>query len=177
MKKFIILLLVFFFTSCEKFVVSENTLSLSGKYKVALIDLTSVDQNQSKDSLYSPGTTYRNSFLPKPFDSIPINRFYIHLDYSTIRFNQVGVTQEGSDIWQYGVKPNEIFYQVLNNTPYDNGYLRFTYNPTPNSSSTLVFHIERDGFESLQLQSSGSWAKGKFGEKQIITLVLTRVGP
>ena len=174
--KFIIILCLLL-TSCEKFVTSNTSLTLSGKYKVALLDLTSVDQNQSSDSLYSPGSVYKNSMLPKPFDSIPINRFYIHLDYSTIRFNQLGVTQDGRDIWEYGVKPNEIFYQVLNNNAYDNGYLRFTYYPLPNISSTLIFHIEKDGLESLQLQSTGNWVKGEFGEKKVMTMILTRVGP
>lgn len=177
MKKITIVFSLLFLVSCEKFVTSTSSLTLSGKYKIALLDVTSVDQNQTKDSLYRPGTVYKNNYLPKPFDSIAVNRFYIHLDYSTIRLNQLGVTQDGQDIWQYGVKPNEIFYQIQNNSAYDNGYLRFTYFPTSGLSFTMIFHIEQDGYESLQLVSSGSWAKGKFGEKQIMTMVLTRVGP
>ena len=44
-------------------------------------------------------------------------------------------------------------------------------------SNNKSFLIEDDGFESLQLKSAGAWFKGKFGEKQVMTLYLTRVGP
>ena len=40
----------------------------------------------------------------------------------------------------------------------------------------MTFLIEDDGLESLQLKSSGFWPNGKFGEKQVITMSLTRVG-
>lgn len=177
MKKLVLTLLLFSLTACERYVTEISTLTLSGKYKLASLDVTSVDQNLSKDSLYGPGTVYINPRLPDPFDTIPINRFYIHLDYSTIRINQLGVSSFGQDLWQYGTAPNDIQYQVLNNNPYDLGYLKFTYFPPDTSSRTLIFHIERDGLESLQLQSTGQWAKGKFGEKQVLTFVWTRVGP
>jgi hypothetical protein len=44
-------------------------------------------------------------------------------------------------------------------------------------ANTLTFLIEDDGFETLQLRSSGGWFKGKFGQKQVMTLYLTRLGP
>jgi hypothetical protein len=44
-------------------------------------------------------------------------------------------------------------------------------------AQTMTFFIEDDGLESLQLKSSGMWINGKFGEKQVITMSLTRVGP
>ena len=175
MKRFLIFSLLIF-TSCEKFVVNSSDLTLSGKYKLSLLDVTSVDQNITKDSLYRPGSVYVNSNLPKPFDSIILNRFYIHLDYSSLRMNLLGVAPSGRDIWEYGNSPNEIFYRVLNNTAYNHGYLQFDYD-TNSGSKTLTFHIEEDGVESLQLQSTGSWVRGKFGEKQILTFVWTRVGP
>jgi hypothetical protein len=53
----------------------------------------------------------------------------------------------------------------------------FDYVTSDGSVRTLTFLIEDDGFESLQLKSSGTWFKGKFGEKQVMTLYLTRVGP
>jgi hypothetical protein len=176
MKKYLLLLLLLL-TSCEKFVLNISDITLSGKYVVSRIDITSVDQNQFRDSLYTLGTTYRNPLIPPPFDSIRINRFYIHLDYSTIRMGKVYPSPSGRDIWEYGMTPNEIFYQVLHNNSYSNGYLQFTYEIKHNDVRTLTFLIEDDGFESLQLKSSGAWFKGKFGEKQVMTLYLTRVGP
>lgn len=176
MKKYLLLLLLLL-TSCEKFVLNNSDITLSGKYVVSKIDITSVDQNQFRDSLYTLGTTYKNPLIPSPFDSIKINRFYIHLDYSTIRMGKVYSSPSGRDVWEYGMTPNEIFYRVLNNNSYSNGYLQFTYEVNQTDVRTLTFLIEDDGFESLQLKSSGSWFRGKFGEKQVMTLYLTRVGP
>jgi hypothetical protein len=84
---------------------------------------------------------------------------------------------DGRDIWEYGMPPYEIFYRILNNNSYSNGFIQFTYESKPNDVRTLTFLIEDDGFESLQLKSSGAWFKGIFGEKQVMTLYLTRVGP
>ena len=176
MKQIIFSLLLLFLSSCEKYALPISDLTLSGKYKLTLLDVTSVDQNISSDSLYKVGSVYKNPNLPKPFDSLVINRFYIHLDYSTIRMNLVGVSPAGNDIWEYGTSPNNIFYRVLNNNTYNHGYLQFDYE-NQTGSKTLTFHIEEDGIESLQLQSTGSWARGKFGEKQVLTFVWTRVGP
>jgi hypothetical protein len=175
--KNIFLLLLLCFTSCEKFSLEQSDVTLSGKYVISKIDITSVDQNTSQDSLYTVGSVYINPALPDPFDSIAINRFYWHMDYSTILLNNIGVTQGGRDKWEYGNKPDYIFYQILGNTTYSSGYLQFDYFTRNGSSRRLTFYIEDDGIESLQLKSSGAWFKGKFGEKQVMTLYLTRVGP
>lgn len=168
---------ILFLSSCEKYVTNNTDLSLSGKYVVSKLDITNVDQNQTHDSLYTLGSTYYNRTLPHPFDTIKINRFYIHLDYNTIRMNLLGVNQSGRDIWQYGVSPNEIFYRIFGNTAYHYGYIQFDYITKDNSSRTLTFMVEDDGLENLQLKSSGAWFSGKLGEKQVMTLYLTRVGP
>ena len=177
MRNLYLLLILFLFTSCEKFVLETSDVTLSGKYVVSKLDITSVDQNQSRDSLYLVGSTYVNKSMADPFDSIVINRFYIHFDYSTIRMNQLGVSPTGRDIWQYGVSPNEIFYRILGNNSYNSGFVQFDYVASDKSVRTLTFLIEDDGFESLQLKSAGAWFKGKMGEKQVMTLYLTRVGP
>jgi hypothetical protein len=91
--------------------------------------------------------------------------------------NQLGVNPTGRDLWQYGSSPNEIFYRILSNNSYSSGFLQFDYVTSDGSVRTLTFLIEDDGFESLQLKSTGAWFKGKFGEKQVMTLYLTRVGP
>ena len=176
MKKIIPIFILLFFGSCERYALPISDLTLSGKYKLTLLDVTSVDQNITSDSLYRTGSVYVNRNLPKPFDSLIINRFYIHLDYSTLRMNLLGVNPSGSDIWEYGTSPNFIYYRVLNNNTHNHGYLQFDYE-NQTGSKTLTFHIEEDGVESLQLQSTGSWVRGKFGEKQILTLFWTRVGP
>jgi len=165
MIKHILICFLLFFSSCEKYGTEISTLTLSGKYKLALLDATGVDQSYASDSLYRPGSVYINRQLPKPFDSIVINRFYIELNYSEIRLNLV------NDVWQYTTT-----YRVLNNTSYNLGYLQFDYVPS-GVSKRLTFHIEEDGLESLQLQSSGQWARGPLGEKQILTFIWTRVGP
>lgn len=172
-----LLLFVVLFSSCEKYVTERKDLTLSGKYVVSRLDITSVDQNQTKDAFYSLGTTYTNNLLPPPFDNIRINRFYIHLDYSTIRFGFKGVSYDGRDIWQYGASPNEIFYNILSNNSYRNGYIQFTYASSNEITHTMTFLIEDDGFETLQLKSAGAWFDGKFGQKQVMTLYLTRTGP
>lgn len=178
MKKVLFLLLTtIILSSCEKYVMNRSDITLSGKYVISKIDITSVKQNEYKDSLYLLGTTYINPLMPDPFDSIRINRFYIHMDYSTIKMNILGVSAAGRDIWEYGTSPNEIFYTILNNNSYSNGYLQFHYQAKGGSVKTMTFLIEDDGLESLQLKSSGAWFKGELGEKQVMTLFLTRVGP
>ena len=172
-----LVLLMLMVTSCEKYVVNNSDITLSGKYVVSRLDITNVDQTQTRDSLYTLGTTYKNSLLPKPFDSIRINRFYIHLDYSTIRMNWIGI-DNSRDIWEYPLPPEQmITYKILSNNAYNSGYLQFTYLNKSGTNSTMTFLIEDDGFETLQLKSSGAWFRGKFGEKQVMTLYLTRVGP
>lgn len=177
MKKLFLLFIVLFLVSCEQYVTEKPTLSLSGKYVVSKLDITNVDQNQTRDSLYLVGTTYGNNLLPKPFDVISINHFYIHLDYSTVRMKLLGVTPAGQDIWRYGTSPNEIFYNTFGGNAYNNGYMQFNYVTDDGSSRLVTFLIEDDGFETLQLKSSGAWFNGKFGQKQVMTLSLTRVGP
>ena len=178
MKKLILLFFVCFsFFSCETYITEKSNLTLSGKYVISKLEITNVDQNQTRDSLYLLGTTYNNPVLPKPFNLISINHFYIHMDYASIRMKLIGVTQGGQDIWGYGTSPNEIFYRILNNNGYDLGYLQFDYITDDGSSRRITFHIENDGYESLQLKSSGGWFNGKYGEKQVMTISLTRVGP
>ena len=177
MKKIIFLLVILLLVSCERYITELPTLTLSGKYVVTKLDITNVDQNETRDSLYLSGTNYVNNKLPKPFDSITINRFYIHLDYSTIRMKQLGVTPSGRDIWKYGNTPNEIYYNTFGGTGYNSGYMQFNYVTDDGSSRTITFLIEDDGVESLQLKSSGAWFNGKFGQKQVMTMSLTRVGP
>ena len=172
-----ILMFLVLLTGCEKYVVEKSDITLSGKYVISKIHIASVDQNQTSDSLYLLGSTYVNHKLPKPFDSLEIDNFYLHMDYSTIRINLLGVTTTGGDIWEYGNYPDLIVYKILGNNSYNNGFLQFTYVTSDGNSATMTFLIEDDGYESLQLKSEGAWFESEMGEKQVMTLGLTRVGP
>ncbi len=150
---------------------------MSGKYVVSKLEITNVDQNQIRDEIYLIGDTYVNNNLPHPFNNIKINNFYIHFDYSTVRMDLRGVTKSGEDIWGYGVSPNEIFYKTFGTTPFHSGYLQYNYTSKNGGHVSMTFIIEDDGMETLQIKSSGAWFDGKFGQKQVMTMLLTRVGP
>jgi hypothetical protein len=171
--KYIILLILLLSTSCRQYFVELSDLTLSGKYVVSKLEVTSVDQNTSQDSLYSLGSTYINTEFGDPFDTIPINRFYIHFDYSTVSFGLLGVSPFGQDVWEY----KNIFYNVWFNNSFYLGTLQFDYITKNGETRRMVFCIEDDGFENLQLKSSGGWINGELGEKRVMTLYLTRVGP
>lgn len=171
--KYILFIFSIFISSCEIYVVEISDLTLSGKYVVSKLQTTSVDQRLSSDSLYLLGSTYINNNLGDPFDTIEINNFYIHFDYSTVRFNLLGEDISGRDIWEY----NDIFYNVRHNNSFFLGVLQFDYITKYGDCRRMTFNIEDDGFETLQLKSCGSWPDGNSGEKQVITLFLTRVGP
>lgn len=178
MIRFLVYFALFFFTGCEIYYVNEKELSITGKYVVTALDITNVGQATQKDSLYKLGSTYlAKDIMPDPFDSIRINRFYLHLNYSSIRINLLGVDNSGRDIWEYGSSPNEIFYRIFGTTAFFNGYLQFNYLTKKNNYQTLTFLIEEDGIETLQLKSSGLWFSGNSNQKQIMTLYLTRVDP
>ncbi len=176
MKK-IILIILLFLTSCQFYVTEIKDVTLSGKYVVSKLEITNVDQNQIRDEIYLIGDTYVNNNLPHPFNNIKINNFYIHFDYSTVRMDLRGVTKSGEDIWGYGVSPNEIFYKTFGTTPFHSGYLQYNYTSKNGGHVSMTFILEDDGMETLQIKSSGAWFDGKFGQKQVMTMLLTRVGP
>jgi hypothetical protein len=176
MKKFILIILLFL-TSCQFYVTEIKDVTLSGKYVVSKLEITNVDQNQTRDEIYLAGDTYVNKNLPHPFNSIQINHFYVHFDYATVRMKLNGVTPSGEDIWFYGTDPNYIFYKNFGRTPFHSGYIQYHYTTKEGSHVSVTFLIEDDGLETLQLKSSGAWFAGKLGEKQVMTISLTRVGP
>lgn len=175
MKK-IILIILLFLTSCQFYVTEIKDVTLSGKYVVSKLEITSVDQSIPRIEKFFIGQTYVNNALGHPFNKIQINNFYIHFDYSTIRMGEIQV-EDGRDIWDYGMSPKEIFYRVFGTTPFHSGYLEFDYLSKDGSRRSMKFIIEDDGLETLQLRSTGIWPNNQFGEKQTMTLFLTRVGP
>ena len=175
MKK-IILIILLFLTSCQFYVTEIKDVTLSGKYVVSKLEITSVDQSSPRIEKFFIGQTYVNNALGHPFNKIQINNFYIHFDYSTIRMGEIRV-EDGRDIWEYGMSSKEIFYRVFGTTPFHSGYLEFDYLSKDGSRRSMKFIIEDDGLETLQLRSTGIWPNNQFGEKQTMTLFLTRVGP
>jgi hypothetical protein len=175
MKKTILLILLLF-TSCQLYVTEIKDVTLSGKYVVSKLEVTTVDQGQPKNKIYLIGDTYVNDGLGHPFNKIPVNNFYIHFDYSTVRMDWTR-TESGRDIWDYGMSPKEIFYRVFGTTPFHSGSLEFDYLSKDGSRRSMKFIIEDDGLETLQLRSTGIWPNSQSGEKQVMTMSLTRVGP
>ena len=175
MKK-IILIILLFLTSCQFYVTEIKDVTLSGKYVVSKLEITSVDQSNPRIEKFIIGQTYVNDGLGHPFNKIQINNFYIHFDYSTVRMGEIRV-EDGRDIWDYGMSPKEIFYRVFGTTTFHSGYLEFDYLSKDGSFRSMKFIIEDDGLETLQLRSTGIWPNGQFGEKQVMTMSLTRVGP
>jgi hypothetical protein len=176
MKKFTLIILLLL-SSCQFYVTEIKDVTLSGKYVVSKLQITNVDQNQTRDEIYLVGDAYVNNNLPHPFNNIKINNFYLHFDYSTVRMDLRGVTKSGEDIWGYGISPNEIFYKTFGTTPFHSGYLQYHYTSKNGGHVSMTFMIEDDGMETLQIKSSGAWFDGKFGQKQVMTMLLTRVGP
>jgi hypothetical protein len=175
MKK-IALILLLFLTSCQYYVTEIKDVTLSGKYVVSKLEVSSVDQSNPRIEKYLIGQTYVNDALGHPFNKIQINNFYIHFDYSTIRMGKIR-TESGRDIWEYGMSPDEIFYKISGTTPFRSGEIEFNYLSKDRGYQTERFVIEDDGFETLQLKVKEYWPNNQYGEKQVIRISLTRVGP
>jgi hypothetical protein len=177
MKKVSLIFILVFLTGCERY-VSGIHLSLSGRYLITRVSLLSVDQNTSKDSVYRTGDIYRsnNPLTPKPFDTIRVGRTYIHFDEMLVNLRYIGVDTWGRDMWD---RRYESGYRIYGNNQWQEGYLQFTYNDAAKTKAnhTMTFQITEDNLESLELTSSGQWSHGSMGEKRIMILNLTRVGP
>lgn len=179
MKKLVVIVLLVILTGCEKY-VSGTHLTLSGKYVIARISLLSVDQNTTRDTVYRSGDIYKsnNPSSPKPFDTIRVGKTFIHFDEMLINLRYIGLdpTDDRRDMWD---KRYESGYRIIGNNQWQEGYLQFTYNDVlkTKSNHTMTFQITEDKFESLELTSSGQWSHGNMGEKRIMILNLTRVGP
>ena len=180
MKKYILLFLPFF-SSCEKFTTEISDLTLSGKYVVSKISVIQTSQATSPDTTYLSGSVLINRFLPKPFDSIKVDNFYIHFDYSTVRmvwYNRISNGQR--DRWEYGESPYEIMYWRVPYSfdSYNFGKIQFDYRPSNRSSYVrITFQVDSDLLESLQLSGLEYAPYGKDGPHYRLILSLTRVGP
>ena len=177
MKKIVIIILLVILTGCEKY-VSGTHLTLSGKYLITRVSMISVDQNTTRDSVYYSGDIYKSqsNLSPKPFDTIKVGKTFIHLDEMLINLRYIGSDTYGRDMWD---KRYESGYRIWGNNQWQEGYIQFEYTDVIKTKSkhTMTFQITEDKFESLELTSSGQWSHGNMGEKRIMILNLTRVGP
>lgn len=181
MKRIIILpvlLLSLFFSSCEKY-VAGTTVTLSGKYVINRITIKSVDQNTTGDSTYRSGDVYIDTSrtTPIPFDRIKVGYTFIHFDYWSVNLRHLGIDpHDRKDIWDTRYQTS---YWIWGNNQWQSGYLQFTYTDVikTNARHKYTFQITEDKFESLELTSSGIWPSYQFGEKKIMIINLTRVGP
>ncbi len=180
MKKYILLFLPFF-SSCEKFVTETSDLTLSGKYVVSKLTVIQTSQPLSQDTTYLSGSLFTNANLPDPFDSIKVDNFYLHFDYSTVRLIWYNRLQNGQrDRWEYGESPNEIIYWRVPYSfdAYNYGKIQFDYKPKDRLSyARITFNIDSDLLESLQLSGLEFAPYGKDGPHYRLILSLNRVGP
>jgi len=161
-----ILMFLILLSGCEKYVVEKSDVTLSGMYNITKIVTT--DDN-GLDSVYTYGFC-KNDILPKPFDSIPINNFFIEFSYVDVRFNLINTNPY---MWEYGgnTDSTQIWTTINGNHSYFSGFLSFSYKPTGTDSyRTLRFTIVDDGLVSLTLRSEGTYTNSK----KHITLYLSR---
>lgn len=182
MKKIIVLFFIFIcFSSCEKYVTNVSTLTLSGKYVVSKLVVIQTSQPTTKDTTYLSGQLFVNKNLPDPFDSIKVNNFYMHFDYSSLRMIWYNRIQNGQrDKWEYGESPNEIFYWRVpySFNAYNLGMIQFDYRPKDKNAFTrITLQIDSDLTESIQLSGLDFAPSGKDGPHYRLIISLNRVGP
>ena len=73
-------IILFSFSSCERYVTECATPTLSGKYVISKVKIQSVKQNTSKDTTLYTGDLCITS-MPYPFDTFFVDDFKLHMDY------------------------------------------------------------------------------------------------
>lgn len=183
MRKVILLLLVFVLTSCEKYVTEISDVTVAGLYVVSEVEVVSTNPQYSTNISYHGGQIFQDNDLPQPFNYIKTNDF-------NIKFENNGFVGNFGLIWTNKSQPNQIpiwyydtmysnngdGFRIFGNNAYNLGYLILNYS-SPNQRYNMSFLIEKDGYESLQLLSSGTYPLGQYGENKKIRLYLTRIHP
>lgn len=164
-----ILMFLVLITGCEKYVVERSDVTLSGMYNITKV-ITTTDEGI--DSVYTDGV-FVNDLLPKPFDSIPVNDFFMEFSYVDVRFVLLDITQSGQYKWEYGGNEDstQIWTNIYGNNAYFSGILKFSYKPKGSDQfQSLTFAIVDDGIMSLTLRHEGTYTDSK----KHITLYLSR---
>ena len=180
MRKLFLLLVVLVCVSCEHYVTEIRDLTLSGKYVVSKLTVISTHHATQRDTVYLDGGVFTNNSLPHPFNSIKVNDFYLHFTYSEIRMNWINRLQTGMnrDRWEYGESPSIFYHRVpYSYDSYNFGKIEFYYTPLNGAYRPIVFQIDSDLIESIQLSGLEFAPRGKDGPKYKLILSLTRVGP
>lgn len=170
-------------SSCERYVVEKSDVTLMGLYVVDAVDV--IGNNGSTDTTLNQGQVFENSIAPEPFNYIKTNDF-------NICFHSTGFCGDFGIIWVNKDKPFQIpqwlydsrkrinaydGFSIYGNNPYSLGILQLNYTTPDSVSKTIKFTIEKDGFESLQLLSTGSYPFGPNGTKSFFRLYMTRIHP
>jgi hypothetical protein len=183
MKKLIFLFIPLLLTSCEKYVTEISDVTLMGLYVVSEVEVVSTAPQYSTDTSYHGGEIFRDNDLPEPFNYIKTNGFHINFEnngfvgnFGLIWTNQTEYYK--MPIWLYDTRysnGNEGF-KIFGNNSYNLGSLILNYSSS-NKRYNMNFVIEKDGYESLQLLSSGAYPLGQYGESKKLRLYLTRIRP
>ena len=167
MKKLLFLLILFFLSSCEKYVTETSTITLSGKYLLQKLSVVQIENPTDSIRNFVVGDMVINKFLPDPFDTLKVGAFYMDFNYSDLRMNYLRRTNE-RDVWEYGMSPNEIFWTRIpfSFDAYTFGKITFMYLPKDESSyRKIILSIDSDLAESLQLSGLDFSPYGKNGPK------------
>ena len=173
MKKYLLFILLCL-TSCEKFVLNNSDITLSGRYVVSQVDIIYTDR---PSVTFIGGQTYVNPKLPHPFNNIKVNDFYMLFEGGgfTGWFKLGRIQPYSSNLWSYG-NNRELFFDVYGNNSYNHGYLSLKYIPiNTNTYQNMIFRIEEDGLEHLKLLNTGVYDNQ--GNKTQIRLYLHREHP
>ncbi len=155
-----ILMFLVLITGCEKYVVERSDVTLSGTYNLTKV---TISDDEGIDSVYTYGVC-ENSILPKPFDSLNINNFFIEFSYVDVRFNLLYINNLDQYVWEYGgnTPQTQIWTEIKGNTSYFSGILKFSYKPKGSKNiEPVTFYIVDDGLTSLTLKSTGTVVNGK----------------
>jgi hypothetical protein len=178
-----ILMFLVLLTGCEKYVVEKSDVTLSGLYVVDAIDI--IGNNGSTDTTLNQGQIFESSIAPEPFNHIETNDFNINFESDGLwgDFEMIWTNKNNPFVtpqWLYDSRKLTNFYDgftIYGNNQLSLGTLQLNYTTADSVSHTMSFKIEKDGFESLQLLSTGSYPFGPNGTKSYFRLYMTRIHP
>ena len=163
---FIILSLIVFFTSCEKY-NQPSAVDLQGEYVIDMVTFQKIDNTTtSDDTTYYPGSLYVNSGEIYPMDTIEVGFTTWRFDYNVISMSPV-LDGFGGKIWT-----KQYYIDVTSSSGWESGYIEFMCEGTKR-----VFRLIDRQPERMVLRSSGEWPFANIGSKREITLTLSRTGP
>jgi hypothetical protein len=164
MKNLYLLLILFLFTSCEKFVLETSDVTLMGLYVVDYVDV--IGNNGGTDTSFHSGQVFDNTIFPVPFNKIKTNDFNINFEnngfegYFMMIWTNKKTNPMGKPQWLYDTRMSKNpwdGFSIYGNTSYNLGALVLKYTDTSNVKRTMTFIIERDG--SLLEKYSGANSK------------------